>query len=109
MNLGTFVGHVGKDANLQKTKAGKAVADFSIAINNGKDGDGKERAPMWIKAVLWEKKAEALAQYITKGKMIAVSGPVGVESWNSKQGEAQASIVVTVHELTFCGGGGEKK
>jgi single-strand DNA-binding protein len=108
MNIGTFVGHVGRGANLQQTKSGKAVCDFSIAINNGKDSNGKERDPTWIKAVPWEARAVALAQYITKGKMIAVSGPVGVESWNSKQGEAQASIVVTVHELTFCGGG-EKK
>jgi single-strand DNA-binding protein len=108
VNLGMFVGYVGRNANLQKTPSGKAVADFSIAIDNGKDGNGKERDPTWIKAVLWEKKAEALAQYITKGKMIAVSGPVDVEAWKSKQGEAQASIVVTVHQLTFCGGG-EKK
>ena len=108
MNIGMFVGYVGKDANLQQTKGGKAVADFSIAINNGKDGSGKERDPTWIKAVLWEKKAETLAQYVRKGKMVAVSGPVDVEAWTSKQGEAQASIVVTVRELTFCGGG-EKK
>jgi single-strand DNA-binding protein len=102
MNVATFVGHVGRDAILKKTPSGQAVADFSIAVNNGKDADGKERDPMWVKCIVWEARAAALAQYITKGKMIAVSGPVAVEAWSSRKGEAEAAIVITVRELTFC-------
>jgi len=105
MNVATFAGHVGKDANLEYTKSGKAVASFTFAVNNGKDESGKDRQPSWIKAVLWEKKAEALAKHITKGRMVAVSGPVSVEAWIDKQGAANAVVVVTVREFTFCGGG----
>src|ERR1700683_2520092 len=108
MNTGTFAGHVGTAAKLEHTQGGKAVASFSMAIDNGKESNGQKRDPTWIKAVLWEKKAEALAQYITKGKMVVVSGPVRVEAWISRKGnEAQAVIVCTVRELTF-GGGGDK-
>lgn len=65
-----------------------------------------KRDPTWIRCTLWERKAEALAKYITKGKMVVVSGPVDVECWISRQGgEAQAAIVCTVREFTFCGGG----
>lgn len=105
MNHATFIGRVGQDAELRSTQGGKAVCDFSMAIDNGKDSNGNKKAPTWLKAVLWEKKAEGLAQYILKGKMVAVSGPVSIEAWISKQdSSASSKIVVTVREFEFCGG-----
>ena len=108
MNTATFVGYTGKDAKLEKTSGGKSVASFSLAIDNGRDEAGKPRDPTWIKGVLWQQKADSLAQYITKGRMLAVSGPVSVETWIDKHGTANAVIVVTVRELTFCGPAAEK-
>ena len=105
MNQGFFVGRIGQDAEVRYTGTGKAVASVSLAIDNGKNSEGGSKPPTWIKVTVWEKRAEALAKHLTKGKMIAVSGPVSVESWISKDsGEAQARIVVTLRELTFCGG-----
>lgn len=105
MNTAHFIGRVGKDAEVRYTQGGKAVADFSMALDNGKAQNGEKRPPTWVKAVLWEKKAEALAQYITKGKLVAVTGPVSTEAWVGKQdGNAQAKIVITVREFEFCGG-----
>jgi single-strand DNA-binding protein len=109
MNIGTFAGHVGADAEVTTTRDGKSVASFRIAIDRGKDGERK-LDPLWIKAVLWEKRAENLAPYIKKGLMVVVSGPVSVEAWLSAQSpSAQAMIVVTVREFTFGGGGAEGK
>ena len=106
MNKGTFIGRVGQDAELHYTPQGAAVCSFSMAIDNGKNKDtGEKRPPLWIKASLWNKRAESLAQYITKGKLVAVIGRVGAEAWSDKQsGEAKAKIVVTVDEFEFCGG-----
>lgn len=109
MNQGFFVGRVGGDAELRYTGSGKAVAKFSLAIDNGKNSEGGSRPATWVKCVLWEKRAESLAKYVTKGKCVAVSGPISVESWIDKSsGESRASIVVTVREFTF-GGGGERR
>lgn len=107
MNVASFAGYIGRDAKLEKTAGGKAVASFSVAIDNGKDADGKKRDPLWIKCVLWEKKAESLAEHIVKGKMVAVSGPVHVEAWMDHHNQAAAAVVCTVHTLTFGGGPGE--
>lgn len=106
MNKGIFIGRVGTDAELRYTQQGKAVASFSMALDTGKDSNGDKKPPVWIKATLWEKRAESLAQYITKGKLVYVSGPVGTESWTDKQsGEVKSKITVTVQEFEFCGGG----
>lgn len=105
MNKAIFIGRVGGDAELHYTPGGKAVASFSMALDNGKDSEGNKRQPTWVKATLWEKRAESLAQYITKGKLVAVEGPVGAEAWVDKQsGEAKCKIVITVREFEFCGG-----
>ena len=105
MNNAVFAGRVGADAELKYTQAGKAVASFNLAIDNGKDSEGQKRKPLWVKATLWEKRAESLAQYIKKGIVVIVSGPVSIESWISKQsGEADARIAVNVREFTFGGG-----
>lgn len=111
MNIGTFAGRVGNDAELKYTTSGKAVASFSIAIDQGKNADGNKRNALWVKATLWEKRAESLAPYITKGKFVIVSGPVSSEAWVSKNsGNAESKVVVTVREFTFGGGdGGEKQ
>jgi single-strand DNA-binding protein len=108
MNSATFAGRVGADAELKYTQSGKAVADFNIAVDNGKDSEGQKRQPTWIKAVLWERKAEGLAQYIKKGSIVVVQGPVSTEAWISKQdGKPQSRIIVTVREFTFGGGAKE--
>ena len=105
MNKGIFIGRVGADAELRYTPQGKAVASFSMALDNGKDANGEKKAPTWIKATLWENRAEKLAQYITKGKMVYVSGPVSCEAWIDKNSDdAKAKLTVNVHEFEFCGG-----
>ena len=101
MNVFTAVGHVGQDAELKYTPQGKAVAVFSLAIDNGKDQDGEKRPPTWVQCTLWEKRAEALAQHIRKGKIVAVSGPIGIETWIRKDGAAGGRIVMNVHDFTF--------
>jgi single-strand DNA-binding protein len=105
MNIGPWCGRVGNDAAVRYTPQGKAVADFSFAMDNGKDANGEKRAPTWIKACIWAQKAESLAQYITKGKFLILSGRPVAEAWiDKKSGEAQAKIVLHVSELEFGGG-----
>jgi len=104
MNVAVFAGRVGGDAELNYTKSGLAVASFSVAIDNGKNKQGEKKAATWIKAVLWDKRAEALAPYVKKGTFVIVEGPVSTEAWIAKQdGEAQAKIVVNVDKFTFGG------
>ena len=103
MNQGFFVGRLGKDAELKYLPSGKAVCNFSIAVDVGY---GDNKSTMWTEGVIWEKRAEALAQYLTKGKIIAIAGPIELRVWlNKSTNEAQGSIRVNVDKLTLCGGG----
>src|ERR1700676_991475 len=63
MNNLTIIGRIGKVGELRYTQSGKAVVNFSVAVDNGKDSDGEKRAATWFEISLGEKQAEGLAQY----------------------------------------------
>lgn len=104
MNNWTIAGRTGQDAELRYTPSGKAVVSFSVAVDNGKDENGKKRPPTWVKATIWEKRAESLAPHIHKGDMVIISGPARLETWNNAQGEAKSQLGITVDKFTFGGG-----
>jgi single-strand DNA-binding protein len=102
MNVGTFVGRVGRDAELRTTPSGAVVLNFSLANDVGY---GERKATQWISCALWgEQRAEKLQQFIVKGKQLAVSGEVTVRAYATRAGEPAAEILLNVRELTLLGG-----
>ena len=68
----TGLARLGRDATLRRTPQGDAVLEMALAFNYGaKDGSGN-RPTQWIDATLWGKRAEALAQHLTKGSAVDV-------------------------------------
>lgn len=94
-----IAGTVGKDAKLNRPGSGDPVLNFSLAVDNGKDRDGKARAATWFDCAMWGKRAEALEQYITKGTKLTLSGRP-----SARAHEGKAYLGITVNELTFQGG-----
>lgn len=98
MQILTIAGNVGKDAKLNRPGSGDPVLNFSIAVDNGKDREGKARPATWFDCALWGKRAESLEQYITKGTKLTVSGRP-----SARAHEGKAYLGITVNELTFQG------
>lgn len=95
-----IAGNVGKDARLNHPQGGgDAVLNFSIAVDNGRDKDGNNRAPTWYEASVWGKRAEALEKHIVKGTKLTVSGRPSARVY-----EGKAYLGITVDQLTFMGG-----
>lgn len=100
MNIFTFTGRMGGNAELRTTPAGKSVCQFSVAVDSG---FGDKKATNWVRCTLWEKRGEALAPYLLKGDMVSVSGELRLHEYEIK-GEKRASLEVNVREVTLCGG-----
>ena len=60
-----IAGNIGKDAEVRRMQSGEAVANFSVAVDNGKDKDGNRRESTWFDCALWGKRGEGLAPYLT--------------------------------------------
>jgi single-strand DNA-binding protein len=104
MNTGTFAGRLGRDAELRATPTGKDVMNFSLAVDIG---FGDKRETLWVGCTMWGERGPKLVQYLTKGKQIAVSGDVGLRTYERKDGKGGAELTLNVQRLTLMGGGSE--
>ncbi len=99
MNTITIAGNLGRDAELRHTSNGDAVLQFSVADNQGRD-----KQTIWWRCSLWGKRAEALAQYLTKGQQVTVAGTVSEREWTDREGNPRKSMEVRVNEIALQGG-----
>jgi single-strand DNA-binding protein len=97
----TATGRVGRDAEVRTIQSGDKVASFSIAYDTG---FGDKKVTHWIDCALWGKRGEALAQYLTKGTLVEVSGEPTVKTYESK-GATKAVIQLRLHDVKLHGGG----
>lgn len=92
---------IGRDAEIRYTQGNDAVASLSLAFSYGRKGD----ATQWVDASLWGKRAEALAPYLKKGRLVSVSlEDVHTEVYQGKHGEA-TKVVARVVDLELAGSG----
>lgn len=103
MNVCTFVGRVGRDADLRSTSSGQSVASFSIAVDRRYPKKG-EQEPLWIQVAIWGKLADSISEYITKGKLVSVSGRIDLETYEARDGETRTTLKLNASDVTLCGG-----
>jgi len=104
MNQVNLVGRLGKDPEVRYTTAGKAVANFSLAINRP-GGSGEDKVTDWIECVVWERQAEILSEYAQKGREIGVTGRIQVRKFTDRDGvERKATEIVCSHIYLLSGG-----
>lgn len=101
MNSWTGIGNLTDDPEMRYTDGGKAVVSFSIAINNGRDKDGEERPPTYIDVQAWEKLAENCAEYLRKGKKVAVVGPITIDKWTDAEGTKRVKYRIRALNVEF--------
>lgn len=66
MNNTNLIGRLTKEPNFRYTSTGKAVANFTLAVNRNFTNDQGEREADFIPCVIWNKKAETLADQSQK-------------------------------------------
>jgi single stranded DNA-binding protein len=95
-----FIGRLVKDPDLQVTGTGKPFTRFSLAVDQGKDNQGKDRGAMWLNVTTWDKLAEITEKYATKGVQVFVQGKLQICAYEDKQG-AKQQAVDTVANVVF--------
>jgi single-strand DNA-binding protein len=96
-------GHLGRDAELKDAK-GQAICEFSVAVTTKKKG-GDSTA--WYRCQLWGSRGEKLAEHLTKGTAVIVSGELVPREYKGKNDELRTSLDINVSQFSFAGGKGE--
>ena len=100
MNKVFITGRIANDLELRSTTTGKSICEFRIATNRPVVRDG-EKVADFINCRVWNKSAENLVKYQTKGNLIAVIGRMQVDRYEDKDGNTRYSNYVLVEDLEY--------
>lgn len=95
MNCVQILGRLGQDPEIRYTQSGKAVCSFSVAISEGRD------KTTWVRCTAWEKTAEIMGQYMTKGSIVAVEGRLVMNEYTNKDGVEVKTLQVSAFRVHF--------
>ena len=99
MNKVILIGNITKDIELRQSNSGKFVVEFSVAINNG-----NELPADFINCTAWNKTAEILSKYATKGTKVGIEGAMKTQTWVDQQGNNRYKTYVLVDRVELLGG-----
>jgi single-strand DNA-binding protein len=100
MNRCVLVGRIVRDPELKRTNSGASVTSFTIAIDNP-TRQGGERTTSFIPCTCWNKTAENVKKYCTKGSLVGVDGRLNQRSYEDKTGAKRSVIEVIAESVQF--------
>lgn len=111
VNKVTLIGTLGHDPEVKYMPSGGAVANISIATNeewkDKQSGEKKERTE-WHNLVFYQRLAEIVGEYLTKGSQIYVEGKLHTRKWQDKSGNDRYTTEIVVAEMQMLGGGNSR-
>ena len=101
-----LIGNLGNNPEVITLESGKKLAKFSIATNESyRNTDGEKITDtQWHNVIAWNKTAEIIEKYLTKGNEVAVEGKLTSRSYENKEGGKKYITEIIVNELVMLGG-----
>lgn len=100
INNVVLVGRMTKDPELRRTQSAKAVTSFTLAVDKGftqQDGQSAD----FINCVVWNKSAESVEKYTSKGSLVGIEGRLNTRSYENNQGNKVYVTEVICNNVTF--------
>lgn len=91
-----IAGNIGKDAQTRTTQGGDKVTSWTVAVE---DRQGQDKRTIWFDCNLWGARGEKLAEYLTKGGKVSVSGDL-----STREHEGKTYLSVRADQVTLMGG-----
>lgn len=101
MNKVFLIGRLTRDPELRYTGSNTPVATFALAVNRPFTNQSGERVTDFVTCIVWNKQAENLAKYQSKGNLIAVEGNIRTDSYKDKDGNTRYKTYVLVNTIEY--------
>ncbi len=106
INRVVLVGNLTRDPELRHTPSGTAVCSLRLAVNTRR----KDEAGQWIDKpnyfdiTVWGQQGENCAQYLAKGRPVAIDGRLEWREWEAQDGAKRQAVEVVADSVQFLGG-----
>jgi single-strand DNA-binding protein len=110
INRVILTGNLTRDPELRSTPSGTSICKLRIAVNTRrKDGSGQwVDKPNYFDVTVWGAQGENCAQYLQKGRPVAIDGRLEWREWDATDGSGKRSAVEVVADtVQFLGGRGD--
>ena len=102
LNKVILIGRLTRDPELRYTSNdGVPVANFTIAVDRSFSNQKGEKEADFIRIVTWKKQAENCANYLSKGRLVAVEGRLQVRSYEDREGVKRIIAEVVAQTVQF--------
>ena len=99
----TVIGNLTADPELRFTPSGAAVASFTVASTprtfDRQSGEWKDGEALFMRCSIWRQAAENVAESLTRGARVIVSGRLKQRSYDTREGEKRTVIELEVDEV----------
>jgi single-strand DNA-binding protein len=100
VNVVTLIGNLATEVELREVGPEKRVASFVLAG----DRAGRDGGADFVSVTTWDRQAQLCAEYLGKGRRVAVDGRLKSRSWE-EDGKRRSAIEVVARRIEFLGGG----
>lgn len=97
MNKLTIIGNLTRDPETRVTQSGSSVCSFTVAVNRR----GQDDKTDFFRVSAWNKTGETCQKYLSKGRKVAVTGPVSVSTYTGQDGKTYANLEVMAQDVEF--------
>ena len=95
-----IIGNVGREPEMKMTPTGKAVCEFSVAVNRvSNSGGARSEQTDWYRVSCWGRQAETAQQYVSKGMQIFVEGRFSPRTYTNKDNVEKTSLDITCNDF----------
>jgi len=99
----TVIGNLTADPELRFTQSGAAVANFTVASTprtlDRASGEWKDGEALFLRCNIWRQAAENVAESLTRGARVIVSGRLKQRSFETREGEKRTVVELEVDEI----------
>ncbi|NLU50450.1 MAG: single-stranded DNA-binding protein [Syntrophomonadaceae bacterium] len=108
LNRVILIGRLTRDPEMRYTPNGIAVSRFTLAVNRPFTNQMGERDADFIDIVTWRQLAETCANYLGKGRLVAVEGRLQARTYEAQDGQKRKVVEVVADTVKFLDKGGQQ-
>jgi single-strand DNA-binding protein len=103
LNNVVLIGNLTRDPELRYTPSGVPVCTLRLAVNRNFTNQQGEIETDFFNVVAWRNQAEKCAEYLSKGRQVAITGRLQSRSWEGNDGQRRFATDVVADRVVFLG------
>jgi single-strand DNA-binding protein len=111
INRVVLVGNLTRDPEVRQTPSGTSVCSLRIAVNSRRRDESGQWAdkPNYFSISVFGNQAESCAQYLSKGRPVAIDGRLDWREWQTQDGQKREAVEIVAESVQFLGSRGDSE